>query len=401
MPNKIQVLGADWCPDCRRSKQFLSDQKVAFEYLNVEFDENAKREVERRNNGKMIIPVVIFADDTSLSEPSNADLAQKLGLEITASKSCYDLIVVGGGPAGLTTALYGAREGIDTLVLDKGALGGQASTTERVDNYPGFPEGISGSHLAELYVQHARRYGVEMLSGVEVRAITRQGENLCVDTDGGESYATKAVVLAVGSTYARLNVEGEDQLIGAGVHFCSTCDGPFYKGAQNIIVVGGGNSALEEGLFLTQFAKKITVIQNLETLSASRILQDRVFDDPRFDIRLSSKVAKFNSGDDGHLASIEIEHNGAHEIIEGDAAFIFIGLKPNTEFLKGVVELDERGFITTTDNLSSSMGGVFVAGDVRRGSTKQIASSVGEGAAALIMVRQYLESLGVLNRNSV
>ncbi len=394
MEEVVRVLGANWCPDCKRAKQFLADQRVPYKFIDVEQDEAAHTEVMERNGGKLIIPVVEFPDGSILIEPDNSEIAAALKLDITASKSLFDLLVIGAGPAGLTAAIYAAREGMDTLVLDKGALGGQAGATERVDNYPGFPEGIGGGELASRYVEHARRYGVEMLSGVAVRGIVRDAEGLlAAETDQGATYRAKAVVVATGSTYRRLDVPGEEDLIGAGIHFCATCDGPFYRGAKDLVVVGGGNSGLEEGLFLAQFAEKITVLQDLPNLTASSVLQERVLNDPRFEVRTSAKVKQFHAGADGKLDAVEVETPDGTERIEADGAFIFIGLTPNSGFVEGSLDLGKAGFVTTSQALETSLPGVFAAGDVREGSTKQIASAVGEGAAVALMVRAYLNSL--------
>ena len=393
MAEVVRILGANWCPDCKRAKQFLADQRVPYRFIDVEQDQAAHREVMERNGGKLIIPVIEFPDGSILIEPDNSEIAATLKLEITASKSLWELIVVGAGPAGLTSAIYAAREGIDTLVLDKGALGGQAGATERVENYPGFPEGISGGELASRYVEHARRYGVEMLSGVQVRRISREDDGLlAVNTDQGETYRAKAVVVATGSTYRRLDVPGEEDLIGAGIHFCATCDGPFYRGAKDLVVIGGGNSGLEEGLFLSQFAEKITVLQDLSNLTASAVLQERVINDPRFEVRTSTKVRKFLADADGRLDAVEVETPKGIERIEADGAFIFIGLTPNSGFVEGTLDLGGAGFVATRQTLETNLAGVFAAGDVREGSTKQIASAVGEGAAVALMVRAYLNS---------
>ena len=393
MPEQVRVLGATWCPDCHRARQFLSDQRVPYVFVDVEVDPGARAEVEERSNGKLIIPLIVFPDESYLVEPDNAALAEKLGLSIRASRSFYDLIVIGAGPAGLTSAIYAAREGISTLVLDRGALGGQAGATERVDNYPGFPDGITGAELVGRYVAHAERYGVEMLSGVAVTTISRidAEDVISVTTDQGVEYRCSALILAPGSTYRKLGVPGEDDLIGAGIHFCATCDGPFYKGAKNLIVIGGGNSALEEGLFLTQFADKITILQALETLTASELLQERIRGDERFEVHTGVQVKEFEKAESGRFGAVVVEVEGHTMTFEGEGVFIFIGLSPNSDFLQGTIDLDERGFIVTDGAMATSLPGVFAAGDVRTGSTKQIASAVGEGAAALIMVRSYLE----------
>jgi thioredoxin reductase (NADPH) len=309
----------------------------------------------------------------------------------------YDLIVIGGGPAGLTTSIYAARENLQTLVIDSKGLGGQAGVTERLDNYPGFPDGIGGAELADRIVQQARRYGVELLQAVSVTQISGDGEEVDVETATGDHYHARAALIATGSSYRRTGAEGEDDLIGAGIHFCATCDGPFYKGASELVVLGGGNSGLEEGLFLTQFADRVTIVQRGDRLTANKLLQDKVAMHERMDVLLNKEVVAFRPKDDGSgkLSAVVVrdETTGETEELHPAAAFVFIGLDPNTDFVKGSVDLDERGLIVTGMGLLTSMPGVFAAGDVRSGSTKQLASAVGEGAAAAIGIRQYLEAL--------
>ena len=397
LQEQIRLLGANWCPDCKRAKKFLVDQKIPFAYIDIESDPQAKFLVEEHNDGKTIIPTIFFPDGDILVEPSNAELAKKLDLTVIASKKSYDLIVVGGGPAGLAAALYGAREGIDTLVMDRSGLGGQAGVTEKIDNYPGFPDGIKGADLAEKFVEHAKRYGVELLEAAFVVAIEQEPDGtISVKTEDGNSYIAQAVVIATGSSYRRLGVEGEDDLIGAGVHFCATCDGPFYKGAEELVVVGGGNSGLEEGLFLTNFAKKVTILEFQEKLAASKLLQDKVNSSPDVEVHTNTEILELKKTEGGRLAAISTKDRTSGEVkeITPEAMFVFIGLDPNTEIFKGSLDLDQRGFIKTTDTLMTSIPGVFAAGDVRSGSTKQLASAAGEGAAVLLMVRSYLEKKG-------
>ena len=275
MDEVIRVYGASWCPDCRRAKRFLGDQRISFEWHDIEVDSDGVRIVQERNDGNDIIPTIIFPDGSHLSEPSNEELAEKIGLERMAMMHVYDLIIVGGGPAGLTTSIYAARENLQTLVIDSKGLGGQAGVTERLDNYPGFPEGIGGAELADRIVQQARRYGVEMLQAVSVRSISSDGEEVDVETATGDHYHARAVLIATGSSYRMTGAPGEDDLIGAGIHFCATCDGPFYKGANQLVVLGGGNSGLEEGLFLTQFVDRVTIVQRSDRLTASKLSRRR------------------------------------------------------------------------------------------------------------------------------
>jgi len=396
MDDLIKVYGASWCGDCRRAKKFLGDQRVSYEWFDIEQDPSLIPLIQELNDGKNIIPTIVFPDGSFLSEPSDEDLANKLSLERTAMQHAYDLIIVGGGPAGLTTAIYAARENLETLIIDAKGLGGQAGVTERLDNYPGFPDGIAGAELADRFVRQAERYGVEMLQALSVASIEDAGaEELRVRTANGDHYEARAVLIATGSTYRRTGAEGEADLIGAGIHFCATCDGPFYKGSEELLVLGGGNSGLEEGLFLRQFTDKVTVVEYKDRLAGSQVLQDKVADDPKMDVLLERKVTAFKPKDDGSgkIGTVVLEHVGTGEIEEHHpaAVFVFVGLDPNTGFLQGTVDLDERGFIQTDESLMTSMPGVFAAGDVRVGSTKQLASAVGEGAAVALHIRGFLE----------
>ncbi len=395
---EIHVYGADWCPDCRRSKRFLADQRIPFVWHDIETDAEALRVVQERNGGKNIIPTILFPDGTHLAEPSNEELADKLGIPRVAKQHVYDLVIVGGGPAGLTTGIYAARERIETLIIESKGLGGQAGVTERLDNYPGFPDGIGGAELADRFVRQAERYGVEMLQAVSVTDVAPSEEGcLRVSTATGHGYLARAVLLATGSTYRRTGAAGEEELIGSGVHFCATCDGPFYRGARELLVVGGGNSGLEEGLFLTQFAVRVTVVERADRLKASRILQDKVLAHPKMRVLTGQEVREFRAGSGGTLAAVILEDRATGERTELSpaAAFVFVGLDPNTGFLAGKLELDPFGFVVTDrSTFMTSMRGVFAAGDVRAGSTKQLASAVGEGAAVALQIRAYLDALG-------
>lgn len=408
----ITIYGAHWCPDCRRSKQFLGEHQIPYKWVDIEQDKSGEAYVLQKNNGKRIIPTIEFDDGFVLVEPSNAELAAKLGLKTTASRNHYDLIVVGGGPAGLTAALYTAREGINTLVIERAALGGQAAATERLDNVPGFSMGVLGSEFASQLRQQAERFGVEMLQAQDVTVIRQNGNYHCVQTADGSEYSARAVLIATGSRYKRLGVAGEDDFIGAGIHFCATCDGPFYKG-QPVAVIGGGNSAVEESMFLVKFVEKVTLLVRSDKLTASQVIQEKTLNHPQIDIRFNTEVTNF-SGDGGKLKSVEIKDqtSGAVETIHPAGVFVFIGLTPNTSILKGTgVETNQWGFVLTGHDLvhngqqlpnfvgrepmflETSVPGIFAAGDVRQGSTKQVASAAGEGATAALLIREYLKGV--------
>ena len=391
-PTPLVVYGASWCPDCRRAKQFLATHRVAYDWIDLVARPDQVAEVESRNGGKRIIPTIVFPDGSFLVEPSNDELADRIGLSRVPEMPTYDLVIVGGGPTGLTTAIYAARENAKVLIVEKSAPGGQAGVTERFDNYPGFPDGVGGAELAERMTRQAQRYGVEILQAVAVTSLERRDAMVHVGLSTGDVVMAPVVLVATGSTYRRTGAEGEADLIGAGIHFCATCDGPFYKGAANLTIVGGGNSGLEEGLFLTQFADQVTVVQAQPTLTGNRLLQDKVLAHPKMDVLFNTSIQSFNADEAGKLESLSLVRDGQTFEHRTSGAFVFIGLDPNTGFLDGQLAVDERGFVTTDALFQTSLKGVFAAGDVRSGSTKQIASAVGEGAAAAIQIRYFLEA---------
>jgi thioredoxin reductase (NADPH) len=402
----VTVYGAYWCPDCRRAKQFFGEQFIPYRWVDIEQDKEGEAYVLQKNDGKRIIPTIVFEDDSFLVEPTNAELARKLGLNTEAKKTYYDLIIIGGGPAGLTAAIYNSREGADVLLIERSGLGGQAGITVGLDNFPGFPEGISGQEFSERVTQQARRFGVEILQAVDVEKLEMEEGYHEVYTSDGRHYHSRAVLISTGASYRRLEVPGEGDYIGAGVHFCATCDGPFYKGAKEIVVIGGGNSAVEEGLHLTNFAEKVTLLVRGDHLTASKIALDKVNEPAsRIEVKYNTLVEALE-GQDSKLKTVKYRSKDSDAIQElhPAAAFIFIGQLPNTAFLNGRAELDPYGFMLTGHDIAhgkesmgieplpfeTSISGIFAAGDVRHGSTKQVASAVGEGAAASISIREFL-----------
>ena len=397
MEAKIKVYGTPWCLDCKRAKQFLGEQRIPYLWIDIDQDPDGMRYIERVNNGKHIIPTILFQDGSILVEPTDAELAEKLGLRVKASRQFYDVTIVGSGPAGLSAAIYAAREGMETLVIEQGGVGGQAATTQEIENYPGFPEAISGVELAQRWQSQSTRFGVEVLRAQEVVGIDEVGDYRVLKTKSGQEYSASAVLVATGARYRRLGVPGEEDFIGAGVHFCATWDGPFYEG-QEMLVVGGGNSGFQEGLFLTRFASKVTILEMMDRIPASAILQETAAQNPKIEIRTGATVQEFRG--DTRLRSVVIKNVSTDETEEATpgAVFVFIGLEPNTHSLKGALELDGMGFIATNQSLETSIPGVYAAGDVRSGSTKQVASAVSEGATAALTIRHYLEQLGVQAR---
>ena len=398
MADKIIVYGATWCPDCRRAKQFFGEHRIAYEWIDITDNAEAIAHIEKVNHGSRSIPTIIFPDGDILVEPSNAELAEKSGIQVKSESDFYDVIIVGGGPSGLTAAIYASREGLKTLIIEQAGLGGQAATTQVLDNFPAFDEGISGQEFANRMEQQARRFNTTIVQGEEIVDIVHDGSYLVVKSINKREYVSHAVLIATGSRYKQLNVPGEYELIGFNIHFCATCDGPFYKD-KDVLVIGGGNSGFEEGLHLATIARSVTIVEFMPDVLASQILQDKVADKPHMKVITNHAVHEFKVGEDNQLSGVLVEDRATNEVEEWhpDGVFVFIGLSPNTSFLPATIERNQWGFITTDDTLKTSMAGVFAAGDVRAGSTKQAISAAGEGATAALMMRQYLKSLGDVN----
>lgn len=393
MAEQIKVYSTVWCPDCKRAKKFLAEHRVPYENVDIEQDEKAMAFVEKVNNGMRIIPTIVFPDGSTLSEPSNAQLAEKLGMQTKAKLEYYDSIVIGGGPSGLTAALYMAREGLDVLVIEKAGLGGQVGITQTLDNFPGFHEGVSGSEFADRLVMQARRFGVEIMQAQEVSSLQQNGDYWEVNTADGQCFCTKAVLLASGARYRRLGIPGEQELLGINVHFCATCDGAFYKG-KKVLVIGGGNSGFEEGLFLTKFASQVDILEFKPEVKASQILQEKVAEQSNMSVAVNHAVKEFRGKN--RLESVLVEDRTSGELEEWkyDGVFVFIGLTPNSGLVKDLSEVDRYGFVVTDKTLMTGKPGLFAVGDVRAGSTKQAASATGEGATAALMIREYLKEVG-------
>ncbi len=398
---ELTVYGAPWCPSCRRTKKFLEAQRVDFDYVDIEREPDAVATIEELQDGGRTIPTLVFADGTHLVAPPDGELAVRLGLKVEAASAFYDLVVVGGGPAGLAAALYAAREGMDTVVLDMSALGGNAGITEHIDNYPGFPDGIGGAELVERFVAQAERFGVELLPAVAVDSVALDGDDVRIGLATGQQLYAHAALLVTGSTYKRLNVPGEDELIGSSVHYCATCDGPLYNGASELAVVGGGNSALEEGLLLSRYADKVRVLARGSQLRASQVLQDRVRNDPKFDVRTNVEIRELHGDRTLDDLVVRDTETGEESTLHPSGLFVFIGQEPNTQFLRGVVDLDEWGFVVTDLCSQTSMQGVYAAGDCRSGSTKQLPAATGEAVAAVLSIRSYLQDHSHLPRVDV
>lgn len=301
-----------------------------------------------------------------------------------------DLIIIGGGPAGLTAGLYGARARMDLLLLEKLAPGGQVMNTNWVENYPGFPEGVSGFELVDRMKNQAEKFGLEIRSE-EVIGLELAPEEKVVITPK-ERLETKAVILATGATWRKLGIEGEDLLIGKGVSYCATCDGPFYRD-MDVAVIGGGDTAVEESLFLTRFAKKIYLVHRRDQLRATKLLQERAMAEEKISFIWDTVPLKILG--DKEVEGLETKNLKTGEVtrIPVQGVFVFVGTTPNTELVKDKLKLDQGGFVITNENMETSIPGVFAAGDVRSKMFRQIATAVGEGAAAAHAAEKYIEEL--------
>ncbi len=305
----------------------------------------------------------------------------------------HDVVMIGAGPAALTAAIYTTREDIDTVLFEKGVIGGLAAVTDWVDNYPGFPKGISGLDLAQGLNEQAERFGAVIRLG-EVFGIAETNGLKKLSTADGDIFA-KSVLIATGSDYKKIGVPGEQEFYGKGVHYCATCDGAFYRD-KRLVVVGGGNSAVQEAIFLTRFATHIDLLVRGDKMRASEILQKELKEHTdRITVHMNTTTDEIVGNQEGKVVAVKgtDKTNNSEVELATDGVFVFVGLSPNTDFLQGTdIRLDEIGMIVTDANLETSMPGVFAAGDVRSGATMQIASATGEGATAALMIRKYLEN---------
>jgi len=306
----------------------------------------------------------------------------------------FDLVIIGGGPAGLTAGIYGARAGLSTLILEKLSPGGQVVTTDILENYPGFVEPIGGFELVDKMVEQATKFGVEIRMA-EVTSIESppDKEHKVIHLAGEEDISAIGVIVATGAYHKHLGVPGEDRFWGRGVSCCATCDGMFYKG-KRVVVVGGGDTAIKESLFLTKFASEITIIHRRDRLRATKILQDKILgmtDKVKFEWKSFVKeIMGENNVTGAKLGYVDSEEE---KILECDGVFIFVGFTPSTDFLKGFIEMDERGYILTDDNMKTSVSGVFACGDARKKLLRQIITACGEGATAAFAAEQYIENI--------
>ncbi len=387
---RIVVYGADWCPDCRKSKAFLQDNKINFQYIVIDENEWAIPIITKMNNGKRRIPTIVINDETILVEPENEELRQALKLDEVKEERVFDTVIIGGGAAGLTTSIYAQRDRFDTLILEKKTIGGNAFLTQKIENYPGFTS-ISGPDLMDKMEEQAKTYGATIKTGEDVVSIEKEKDLFVIKTKTHE-YQGKTIVLSTGSTYRQLGIPGESELIGSGVHFCATCDGAFYRD-KDIIVIGGGNSALEEGIFLAGFCKSVKIVHIQNKFTASETYTEKLKTVKNITTFMNKKSLEFIADGKGQFEGLKVEDNETQEqeILKADGVFVFIGLIPNTEPFENLIELNDRGFIKTTGLGQTSYSGIFAAGDCREGAIAQVAAATGEGVLASYGIKDYLK----------
>jgi thioredoxin reductase (NADPH) len=407
----VRVVGEPNSEHVHRIRRFLERNQIHYRWLDAGWSEAGALLEALPEPDRARLPVVLFPDGVALAEPSNRELAGRLGLATRPSLTRYDLVVVGAGPAGLAAAVYGSSEGLGTVMIDREAPGGQAGQSPRIDNYLGFHAGLSGSELARRAIIQVRRFGAEIVRPSEVVGLEAAGEDRLIRLSDGTTVSTRCVLVATGVSYRRLAAPGVAELVGAGIYYGTSPGDARDRVDQNVVVVGGANSAGQAALEFARFARKVTIVVRAGSLAErmSRYLVDRIEAEDKIEVLTRTELAAAHGSE--RLAAVTLARDGevGAEPIPVDAVFIFIGALPHTDWLAGALARDDHGFIVSgrdlglggrrpTDwpldrdpyPLESSMPGVFVAGDVRHGSIKRVASAVGEGAMAVQLIHQYL-----------
>jgi thioredoxin reductase (NADPH) len=369
----------------------LDKHKISYDYKNTDEEPNKEKMLTLTDN-EMVVPTLVI-DNKILKNPDNHEILSALDIK-DEKISTHTTIMIGAGPASLAAAIYTTREDIETLLFERAVIGGLAAITDKIDNYPGFVDGIPGLTLAEDLRKQAERFGTVIELG-EVTKLCEEGKYIHLETTSGDMYA-KTVLIATGTDYKKIGIPGEKEYYARGVHYCATCDGAFYRD-KRLVVVGGGNSAVQESLFLTKFASHIDLLVRGDSFKASEILQKELKEKYQDKITVHFNTSTDEIiGSDGQVTKVIGTDKTTNRKVEfpTDGVFVFAGLIPNTQFLQdSAVELDQVGFIKTNDRLETSIPGVFAAGDVRSGATMQIASATGEGATAALHIREYLSDL--------
>jgi thioredoxin reductase (NADPH) len=389
---EIRIVGHRWSPEAHELKAFLARSRVGYRWLDVERDPEAGKYLGETRVRKDTLPIIILPDGTRLVRPAVRDLAERIGLDTEPDQPFYELLIVGGGPAGLSAAVYAASEGIRTIVVEQEVPGGQAGYSAKIENYPGFPEGLSGRDFAQRTVAQAERFGVEILSTRHVKSLTAKGRYREICLDDGTVVAAHAVLLATGVAFRWLEAPGCPDLVGRGVYYGAAIAEASECRDQRLYILGGGNSAGQATVLLAEYARQVTIVAPEPSLedTMSQYLLEQIGDLPNVETCPGHTIV----GAEGqkHLERLELQRTDGTERhkVAADGLFVFIGAEPRTQWLEGVVDRDEHGFILANERMETSVPGVFVAGDVRSGSVKRIASAVGEGAMAVQFIHGYL-----------
>jgi thioredoxin reductase (NADPH) len=407
----IRVVGAPWAPASYETREFLSLNQVPYQWVDIEKDAPTRELVRSLAGDSPRLPVVLLPDGAHLIAPSNLELAAKIGMQTEAKRPFYDVVIIGGGPAGLANAVYAASEGLRAVLIEQHAPGGQAGTSSLIENYLGFPSGVTGADLALRATSQARRFGAELLVGHEVTGIRQSDPYRIVTFADGREVSCYAVVLATGMSVRMLEIPGIKPFLGAGVYYGAAMSEAALHRNQDIAIVGGANSAGQAALFFSRFARKVTMIVRAAALgpSMSKYLVDRIQERPNIEVVARAEVVEVSGAT--HLEQITCKNVDTGELVAREVAAmcIFIGVAPRTERFKGVIAMDEKGFLLTGSAISrvahgwrlerepmmfeTSIPGVFAAGDVRAGANRRVAAAVGEGSAAIYSVHRYLETV--------
>ena len=407
--DRIQLVGHRWSRESHDARDFLARNQVPFQWLDVEREDEARRLLAAAE-GDGVLPLVLFPDGGSLHGPSITELAERTGVLRRAERPFYDLVIVGGGPAGLAAAVYGASEGLQTALVERDAPGGQAGQSSRIENYLGFPVGLSGGDLARRATTQAQRFGAELLTVQQVTRIEQRGPSKLVHLAGGEELGAAAVIVATGVDYRLLDAPGVEELTGRGVYYGGSRTEGVSCRDEHVVVVGGANSAGQAAIYFAGYAQHVTILYRGDSLakSMSRYLIDTIEDTPNITVRANAEVAAAHGDEQLERITVRDTAGGADEEMKLAAMFVFIGARPQTEWLPDDVARDKRGFVLAGSELlledvrprwrlernpyllETTMPGLFVAGDVRSQSMKRVASAVGEGSMAVSFVHEYL-----------
>jgi thioredoxin reductase (NADPH) len=414
-----RVLGSRWSPHSYAVREFLARSQQPYQWHDVETaerDPQVRQLMEAAGADASQLPMVFFADGSSLADPSTAQLVEKLGLRVRPEKpfQFYDLAIIGGGPAGLAAAVYGASEGLNTVMLEMEAPGGQAAMSSKIENYLGFPKGLSGRDLARKAVRQAKRFRVEILAPQQATSLRVEGASRMVKLADGTELGCKALLIATGVSYRRLDVPGAERLQSAGIYYGSALTEAISCKGEDVYIIGGANSAGQAAMYFSKYARRVVMLVRGASLSAtmSKYLVDRIKKTPNIQVETRARVEEVHG--DQHLEAISIHcgDSDQREKVPATSLFVFIGAEPNTDWLAGIVERDEPGFILTGTDLlrdgkrpagwplerdpfllETSVPGIFAAGDIRHGSVKRVASGVGEGSIAVQFIHQYLSTV--------